>query len=426
MKVTTNRRAILKSGAALAAGLTMGLHAPYVRAQSKTLSMTVFGPNQKAIEWLNGVLAEFKAQQGYDVELRQSDWGTAFQKVLTAAASHTMSDITMMGQVMTPVLASQGAFLPIDDRLAGWSETGKFYPAMLADGTYEGKSYALPIYADVRTSVYRSDILEQVGVCTDALPQTWDDFKALAQKLAKKNGGPLDAPFFANQDTAVGLMQAFSQMLYQAGGSFFDPSGKSSFGNEAGIRALDYLVSFFSEGLANPNLIYRGTGLRPLPQGTAAMALSGVFEDQNAVQNAPEVAKSIVAGLPLKADANGTPQTIAWIAKLGIASNTKDPDGSWALLSHLTSKANSEKFAEYWGALPSRNDLTDAPFLDAISPGFVSATQYAGALPTSPYLVQVQQEINTALQGAIRQSGGSAHILADLDAKIDKITAGQA
>jgi hypothetical protein len=38
----------------------------------------------------------------------------------------------------------------------------------------------------------------------------------------------------------------------------------------------------------------------------------------------------------------------------------------------------------------------------------------------------VQQEINTALQGAIRQNGGSAQILADLDAKIDKITSGQA
>ena len=421
MASSTNRRNVLKSGAALAAGVTLGVYSPYVRAQSKSLSMIVFGPNQKAIEWLNGALASFKAEHGYDVELRQSPWGTAFQKVLTAAASGTLPDVTMMGQVMTPVLASRGAFLPIGDRLANWPDTDKFYPAMLKDGTYGGKSYALPVYADVRTSVYRSDLLEKVGVGADRMPVTWDDFKGLARKLSKKNGGPLDAPFFPNQDTSVGLMQTYSQLLYQAGGSFFDAKGKSSLGSPAGIEALDYLVSFFSEGLANPNLIYRGTGARPLVQGSAAMALSGVFDDQNAVQNDPKVEKYITAGLPLKKNAGASPTTIAWIAKFGISANTKDPDGAWALLSYLTSKANSEKFAEYWGALPARSDLTTAPFLKSISPEFVEATKYADALPTSPNLVQIQSEINIAMQGAIRQSGGSAKILADLDARIDKI-----
>jgi multiple sugar transport system substrate-binding protein len=412
---------MLKSGAALAVGATAGLYAPYVKAQSKLLSMIVFGPNQKAIEWLTGALAAFKAEQGYDVELRQSPWGSAFQRVLTAAASGTLPDVTMMGQVMTPVLASRGAFLPIDDRLAGWSETDKFYQPMLKDGMYDGKSYALPIYADVRTSVYRSDLLEQVGVGADALPATWDDFKAVARKLSKKNGGPLDAPFFPNQDTSVGLMQTFSQLFYQAGGRFFDANGKSVLSSDSGVQALEYLVSFFTEGLANPNLIYRGTGARPLVQGIAGMALSGVFDDQNAAQNDPAVKKFITAGAPLKKDAAANPTTIAWIAKLGIGANTKDPDGAWALMSYLTSKASSEKFAEYWGALPARSDLTDAPFLGGLSSGFVEATKYADALPTSPNLVQIQSEINTAMQAAIRESGGAAQILAELDAKIDKI-----
>lgn len=421
MTTRLTRRTILKGSLAGAAGLTLGLSAPHVLAQSKSLSLMVLGPDQKATEWLKTALADFKAQHGYDVELRQSDWGSAFQKLLTAAASGTMADVTMMGQVMTPALASKGAFLPIDDYLGGWADTDKFYPAMLKDGTYDGVSYALPVYADVRTSVYRADFLEQVGASADALPTTWDEFKGLARKLSKTEGGPLNAPFFANHDKSVGLMQTYAQMLYQANGSFFDEAGRSVLSSAAGVRALDHLVSFFAEGLANPNVVYQGTGPRPMVQGRAAMSYNSVSEAQNAAQNAPEVQKLIVAGTPLKADADGTPATVAWINKFGIGANTKDPDGAWALLSFIVSKANSEKVAELWGGLPARTDQADAAFLANVSPGFIVATRYAGSLPTSPNLLQIQQQVNIAMQAAIRQSGGSARILADLDRKIDEI-----
>lgn len=418
-----SRRSVLKGALAGSTVLATGLYSPAVLSQNKFLSIMVLGPDQKAIEWIKGALNEFKAASGYDVELRQSDWGSAFQRLLTAAASGTMADVTMMGQVMTPALASRGAFLPIEDRLEAWADTDKFYPAMLNDGTYGGHSYALPVYADVRTAVYRADLLEQVGVGTDALPSNWDEYKALAVKLSKKQGGPLETPFFSGQDTSVGLMQIFSQMLYQAGGSYFDAAGKSVLSGAAGVRALQYLVSFFNEGLANPNLVYQGTGPRPLVQGVAAMSYFSVAESQNAAQNAPDVQKHILAGRPLSADPGGTPKTIAWINKFGIGANTQNPDGAWELLSFIASKPQSEKIAELWGGLPARTDQADAPFLGSVSPGFIEATQYAGALPTAPNLLQIQQQVNIAMQAAIRQSGSEAAILADLDKKIDEINA---
>ena len=135
----------------------------------------------------------------------------------------------------------------------------------------------------------------------------------------------------------------------------------------------------------------------------------------------PDVAKYMYAGLPLTADAGGEPKTIAWINKFAIGSNTKDPDGAWELLSFIASKNSSEKIAELWGGLPARTDEGDAPFLADVSPGFIDATKYAGALPTTPNLLQIQKEINIAVDAAIRQSGTPKDILADLDKKIDEI-----
>jgi multiple sugar transport system substrate-binding protein len=219
----------------------------------------------------------------------------------------------------------------------------------------------------------------------------------------------------------VGLFQIYAQMLYQADGSFFDDNGKSQLSGAPGLRALEYLVSFFQEGLANANVVYQGTGPYPLVAGTAALNYNSIFVAQNAVQNAPDVVKDLHAGLPLTADAGGEPKTIAWINKFAIGSNTKDPDGAWELLSFIASKESSEKFAELWGGLPARTDESDAPFLASVSPGFVEATKYAGALPTTPNLLQIQKEINIAVDAAIRLSGTPQEILANLDKKIDEI-----
>ena len=420
-KSAISRRAVLKGGVFAAAGIATAIHAPAILAQDRRVSIMVLGANQLATAWLQEALAEFTAQTGNQVELRQSDWGSAFQKLLTATASGTLPDVTMIGQVMTPALASRGAFLAIDDKLSNWSDTGLFYPAMLRDGTYDGKSYAVPIYADVRTAVYRADLLSQVGVGTDALPSDWDQFKALAVKLSKANGGPLDSPFFGQNDKAVGLTQIFAQMLYQANGAFFDQTGKASLSNPAGVRTLEYFVSFFKEGLANANIVYQGAGASPLVQGSAAMAYDGVSIVSNAEQFNPDALPQLFAGKPLTADAGGDPKTIAWINKLAISAKTTNPDGAWELVSFLTSKQNSEKIAEFWGGLPARTDQADAPYLADVPAGFVTATQYAGAMPTSANLLQIQQQINVAMQSAIRRVAAPADILADLDRKIDEL-----
>jgi multiple sugar transport system substrate-binding protein len=420
-KVGVSRRTILKGAAVLGIGSAAGLYAPHVMAQPKTLSLFVVGPDQPTVAFLEATLAEFKKQTGYDVELRQSDWGSAFQKLLTAAGSGTMADVSMMGQVMTPALTSKGAFLAIDDRLEAWADTDQYYAGLLEDGAYDGKHFAIPIYAATRTAVYRSDLLERVGVATDALPQTWDDFKGLANKLAKKNGGPLDAPFFPWQDKSVGLMQTYSQMLYQANGTFFDDKGKAHLSAPEGVRSLEYLVSFFTEGLANPNLVYQGSGPRPLAAGLAAMTYMNSAEVRNARQFAPEVEKFIHPGIPLTADAGGDPTTISWIDKFGIGANTSDPEGSWLLLSHLASREVSATLAQLYGGLPARQDQTGEAFVSDVPAGFVSCAQYARPLPKSANLLEIQQQLNVALQGAIRQSGTPAQVLAELDKKIDEI-----
>ncbi len=427
MQATFPRRTLLGAGLSVAAaGALAACAAGGSRSSSgvnaKKVSLQIFGPDKPTLAWFNDTaLPAFKEETQIDVELRQSDWGSGFQKLLTGAASGTLADVVMLGQVMTPAMAAKKALLPIDQYLKDWSETSKFYPAMLQDGTYDGMSYALPIYADVRSSIYRSDLLGQVGVSESQVPTSWPEFRAVAEKLAKANGGPLAAPFFSGQDTAVGLMQVYTQLLYQGGGTFFDSAGKSALGSGGGLEALQYLVAFFKDGLGNAQLAYQGTGAMPLVSGAAAMMFGGRWVAQNAASEEPAVEKKIIAGPPLSATPGGKPATISLIGKLAISGKTKDPDSAWQLLSFLTSKDNLAKYNEVSGTFPTRPDLQGAAYLKDVSPALVKAAEQTTPLPQNPNLLEIQKQVNTSLQSAIRLQASPEQVLTQLDAKINSI-----
>lgn len=421
------RRALLGTAAGASAAALAGCSSSGGSAAgAKSLSLQMFGATQDLIDWLNKTaLPKFAdANGGAKVEIRQTDWGSSFQKLLTGAASGTMADVTMMGQVQTAALAAKHAFLSLDDYVKDWKDKQNFYPEMYKNGEYDGHQYAIPFIADTRTAVYRGDFLSQAGASVKSLPADWDDYKELATTV-KSKVSKVSAAAYWGQDNSVGLMQSFSQLLYQAGGSYFDSSGRSILSSEPGVRALTYMVSFFKAKLSNAGIVYNGSGATPLTQGATAMTLTGYSGKQNAEQYNPKVAKDIVAGRPFSAQVGGTPKTVAWINKFGVSAKSKDPDLAWALLSFLVSKENAAKLDQYLGGLPARTDLGDAKFLKSASKDMVGASQYAGALPQNPSMLEIQQKVNVAVQKAVRQQGDPKGLLTDLDKTIDAINNGQ-
>ncbi|MHB1010309.1 MAG: ABC transporter substrate-binding protein [Propionibacteriaceae bacterium] len=417
------RRTLLGSslGIASAAALSAcGAGGTSSGSAPKTVSLQLFGTNSELNDWLNKTaFPALKAQHGLSVELRETDWGSSFQKMLTGAASGTLADVTMMGQVQTAALAAKGAFLSLDDYVKSWSDSANFYPAMYKNGQYNGHQYAIPFIADIRTAYYRSDLLQKAGVSNTDLPQDWNSYLALAQEL--KGKANLAAPAYWGADNSVGLMQTFSQLLYQAGGSYFDAAGKSSLSAEPGVTALNYMMSFFQQNLSNPGIVYNGSGATPLTTAQAAMTFTGYSAVQNVLQFNKPVAADVIAGLPLAEKSGGQPTTVAWINKFGISAKTKNPDLAWQLLSFLVSKDNITKLDQYLGGLSVRTDLKSADFLPGVTADLAASAQYAGALPQNPNMIDIQQKVNIAMQQAIRGQGTAKSILSDLDNAINTI-----
>lgn len=391
--------------------------------QGGQISLMLLGPSPELLGYLNDTaLPAFTEETGIAVELQQSDWGSGFQRVQTAAASGTLPDLIMLGGIWTAPLAAHGALRPIDDYLASWDDADALYPAMIADGSYDGVNYALPLYTDTRSQLYRADILEAVGVSVDDLPNTWDEYRAFAETVAASGGPAAQTPIYWNTDRSIGLQQSFAQLMLQAGGTYYDAEGRAVFASEAGVRALEYMVSFFRDGLSDINQVFTGAGPNPLVAGEVASAFGAGFGSiTNARQNAPDIVPLIVSGPPLAADAGGEPITSAWINKIAMSANSANPDAAWALMQYLVSREVAENLSQLFGGLPARSDLVDAAYLDGISPGFTAASAHIVPQPAHPNMLIIANEINTAVERALRQQAGPEEVLSDLDATINQI-----
>lgn len=389
---------------------------------AKTISVLVLGPSAETLTLLRDTLIpSFTKQSSIEVTIQQSDWGSGFQKVTTAAASGTLADVTMLGGIWVAPIASKNALLPLDDMLADWSDKANFYPALLDDCTYQGKTYGLPLYSDTRTALYRSDFLNKVGASTDDLPTTWAEYRALAVELSKATGGPTTAATDWFQDKAIGLQQSFAQLLFQAGGTYYGEDGRAQFSSDAGVTALDYLMGFYRDKLSDANLVYQGTGPKPIVSGQAGTIYSGFLEVANARQNAPQVASKLTAGKPLTATKGGKPATCAWVNKLGVSARSKNPDAAVEFVKFLVGKEAAPQLGALYGGLPARTDLTGADYLKDLSKAYIDAANYVVPQPPNPNMLTIAPEINTAIQKAVRLQGTAQEILADLDKRIDQI-----
>lgn len=389
-------------------------------ASSKRLSILLLGANEETLSHMDEVtLSPFKESTGYDVEVQTSDWGAAFQRITTSAASNSLPDVILIGGIWTAPLAARGALMDITDRFADWSEGDQFYEGMVRDSEWDGSLYAIPFITDVRSGVYRQDILDEAGVTK--LPETWKEFRECAEAISEL--GTVQAPIDWGLDKSIGIQQAFAQLFLQAGGQYFDEDGKSTFSSDQGVKALEFLVGTYTDGLADYNLVDSGSGASPVVAGISAQCFTGANIMFNAKSNMPEVAEHLVAGPALKADADSAPTPVAWVNKFAMSAQTKDPDGAWALLSHLTGKDQLGGLAQVYGGLPPRQDLADADWIGEFEQQVLDSAPDAISQPPDPRMLEIGPAISELLDPAIRGLTSVEETLLAIDTRIDSIDA---
>lgn len=194
----------------------------------------------------DNIAAHYMEQQP-EVTVNVLKGGAALEKLLTAVAGGTPPDT--MTSIWTPDLALRGALIPIDDMIdSSGLDRSNFYDAQWTRSSWAGVTYGLPAVesAFIVGLGWNKNLFEEAGLDPENAPTTWDEMRAFADAITKRDdAGNVTVMGFRPTD-AIGVVLAVWAAL--AGATYFDPdAGKYSFNTPEMMAAANYIIGFYEE-----------------------------------------------------------------------------------------------------------------------------------------------------------------------------------
>lgn len=377
-------------------------------------------------EFANDFIADYSATNNVEIEIDYTDWASSFQKITTGMAGGTAPDIFMGGGLWTPVIASKGGSLVLDDYIANWEEWNDWYEGARQDVTYEGNIHAVPYRMNARGNIiYRKSFFEEAGLDPNQPPVTWTDAQEMAALLTKKEGDTFTVAGWHIAQPVNDLTQQYEDALYQAGGNYFNEERTQPLNNTPeGEAALQFWVSFVENGVLPPEGMDSGVpNLHAYSAGKIALFAGWPQDMLNTKLNAPEIWEDTLVAAPLT---NKEQRYQIYVDKYFVYARTKAPNESTALVKALvTGEAGIRLGIEGTWGLPARKEHESAPsYEDPRMQVFLSNIQYGKPRQIVPQHFDVQPAMGREVEAAVRGVKTVQQALADMDEAVLKIIRG--
>ena len=190
---------------------------------------------------------------------------------------------------------------------------------------------AVAFMANAQHLVYRSDILEQIGV---EPPKTYEDMLAAAKMIREQ--GVLENPVGGAYASGWNLAQEFNNMFLGYGGSHFkDGSAEPNVNSEAGVNALN-MMKALSEYM-NPDFLTHDSNATNAEYRAGNVALMNMWGSRAAtLVDADGVPQEVVDGFaiagPMTVGGGSTAASTLWWDGWTVAKNISDEDAEATFL----------------------------------------------------------------------------------------------
>ncbi|MDR2071193.1 MAG: extracellular solute-binding protein [Treponema sp.] len=311
--------------------------------------------------------------------------GDHFTKFKTQFAGGNAADIVQLGGDFSNLQVNDvsSVLMPLDDFVKrGIIDTSKVDKSAIAEGTVNGKLYALPLAANMPSLLYNRSLLERAGAPLPKVSMTWAEFdKWLGDVKAKLPAGvyPL-ADNSANADQSV----FFGYWQGQNGTTMWD--GQKSYTTAASAKEyFDLWAGWREKGY--------------IPDAATAADYPETNESSSSLI-AGKVAMSINWSNQLLGYQNATQDTLDLIE----LPNAAVTNGLWGQMSQMMAINKNSKNAE--AAARFINYRVNDPSVWKImgaDPGTPVNSEARSALPASPITDKVNAYLNIAGSHARRR-----------------------
>lgn len=284
---------------------------------------------------------------------------------------------------------TQELLQPLDERIsAAGFDLAPFFPGYLAPFQQDGQTYGIPKDSSVLGMQTNDTLLSEADV---EIPATVEELEAAARTL-KESGVETPMCFAAEYARAGAFIEAFG------GGMLNDDRSAPAIDSPESREGLDWYIRMYEEGLAKyPAQIGADWCGQAFFQEDVAIAFEGNWIGPAVTENAPELAYT-VSPIPQATEE----ATLSFTAAYAYSPDSPNPDGSWALLSFLTSQAGQQEWVDGGLVLPSRDDV------DVTEESLVKYAPFAEVAQAGEGLVPGWSAIQDAFNGALRNAADGA------------------
>ena len=252
------------------------------------------------------------------------------------------ADLSIIGTRWLLDYVSQDVVEPLDSYVTP-AFRARFIDTFLTPSVLNGKVYGLPIAASARAMYFNKDVFKKAGY--DALPATWTDFKAAAEKIKPTGVYP-----FGLQGKEIETDVYFYYALWSYGGEIVT-DGKSGLGSQAAVDAATLYKGMIDAGLTEPGVTsYAREDVQNLfKQGKVATVITAPFLSGQIKKEAPNLNYGVA---PIPAGPSGAQGTYGVTDSIVMFKNSKVKDEAWKFLDFIFTTEMRAKFDKVEGFLP--------------------------------------------------------------------------
>jgi len=319
-------------------------------------------------------------------DTRQDMYSTAF---LAGSGGY---DIVYCDVIWVPKFAAAGWLLDISNQ---WNsgERDEFLTADIEAGTYKGRLYRIPAFADAGLLYYRTDLVPSP-------PATFEDLFRLAS-LTQREGR---WGFVWQGKQYEGLVANFLEVLWGFGGDWITDDGRVLVDAPEGIAALRFLVKTIGS-ISPPGVTtYMEEDTRSIFQSGRAVFMRNWFYAAAAMDQSKSTVRGHVGFVPMVHAAGSSAATLGgW--GFAISSRTPHPDAAVDFVKFMTAPEQMIELLKTSGYIPARKSL--------VPPEFRTVLEHARFRPRIPEYAQasdiLQRWVSAALSGSISPENALTH-----------------
>lgn len=374
-------------------------------------------------EVVRQLLPEFeRSHPGIRVEIQQSPWSSAQQKLLTAFAGDVTPDLCQLGNTWVPQFAALGALAPLDARLAQANAAGSLPQADYFEGIWEsnriGKTmYGVPWYVDTRLLFYRTDLLAAAGFMQP--PQTWAEWQRMLAAL-KAKGGPdrygVLLPTNEFEPLLVLALQQKEELLRDGGryGNFRSAEFRATLAFYLDMFRKQWAPAVTSTQISN---VWDEFG-----RGFFTFYITGPWNIGEFKRRLPASLQDKWSTAPMPGP-NGPGASSAGGASLVVFKASRHQDEAWQLIQYLSRADVQQRFYELTGNLPARRGVWDSSSLagDSRSLAFRRQLDRTRSPPKVPEWDRIATEMKLVTEALIAGQFTLEQAVTELDARADRI-----